>query len=173
MIVRHLAIRNSQQPDQRFVIDVVRGPIEQPRQIIAQGALEARSKVEGFALLGAAPDDTVVLIGELDEKSGGRGVRVHYCQLAHALKPTEITRAPWTDATPDSWFPTFDVVPEPTAPADDEARRRPVNLSVRGAVKPLPNRGAQQDVALHLVNDSTSSNTVLHSARSRMASSVG
>ena len=84
-----------------------------PTHVIAQGTLEARSAIAPFALHGAEPGDTVVLIAEQRDRAP--------IVLSAAVGETE--KLDWRDATPPV-FPSIDVVPEPVAPNQPRARLR-------------------------------------------------
>ena len=114
------------QPEHCWVY-VVKGNIEEPTQIIAQGSLDLRTDDGDFVLLGATDKDYVVLVGR-DAGSGRPAVK--YCQLDGEHR--------WVDATPDP-FPMVDVQPDPLPPGDPRAtekeqqaqrdlRRRPIGV---------------------------------------------
>jgi hypothetical protein len=95
-----------------------------PERVIAQGTLEARTSVAPFALLGAAPGDTVVLIVEQRDKQ---------TVVLSAAVPKKGELA-WRSATPPI-LPTIDVVPEPVVPNQPLAQLR-VRLTYPGQPTP-------------------------------------
>jgi hypothetical protein len=120
------------QLDRCWVYVLKRGAGSQsyPKCVIAQGTLEARTAVAPFALLGAAPGDTVVLIAEQ---------RDHKPVVLSAAVPTQ-GELPWRVATPPI-LPAIDVLPEPVVPNEPLAQLR-VRLTYPGqpAADQLPDQ---------------------------------
>jgi hypothetical protein len=111
-------------PLDRCWVYVVQGMTEQhpaPARVIAQGTLEDRAAVTPFPLLGAAVDDTVVLIG--DQRDSEPVV------LCARLDKSE--RLSWRRATPPA-FPAIDIIPVPVSPNTPRADVR-IRLSYLGS----------------------------------------
>jgi hypothetical protein len=101
-----------------------------PERVIAQGTLELRTAVAPFALLGASPGDTVVLIAEQRDKQP---------VVLSAAVPKKGKLA-WRVATPPI-SPVIDVVPEPVMPNEPLAQLR-VRLTYPG--QPAPEQLPEQ-----------------------------
>lgn len=101
-----------------------------PERVIAQGTLELRTAVAQFALLGAAPGDTVVLIAEQRDK---RPIVLS----AAVPKKGELD---WHNATPPV-LPVIDIVPEPVLPNEPLAKLR-IRLTYPG--QPTPEQLPEQ-----------------------------
>jgi hypothetical protein len=100
---------------------------EAPERIIAQGTLDARSRKEGFELLGAEKSDTIILIeddeGQLKVWRGSID-RIDAGNSAHIQS--------WDDVTPKSTF-MIDVQP---GKVPDQARE----AQLGGSAYPVPDR---------------------------------
>ncbi|MEO7909111.1 MAG: hypothetical protein ABIV47_05620 [Roseiflexaceae bacterium] len=118
--------------DRCWVYVLKRGSASQPypERVIAQGTLEARTAVAPFALLGATPGDTVVLIAEQRDK---RSIVLS----ATVPKKGEFN---WRNATPPI-LPAIDVIPEPVVPNEPLAQLR-VRLTYPG--QPTPEQLPEQ-----------------------------
>jgi hypothetical protein len=89
---------------------LVRGSVEKPERLIAQGTFDERALADGFRLLGARIGDTVVLIGEADQD-----LIVLAGKIEDIDPTTRYARIPsWAPATP----PSPDVA-QPTQPSID------------------------------------------------------
>jgi hypothetical protein len=120
------------QLDRCWVYILKRGTGDQayPERVIAQGTLELRTAVAPFALLGALPGDTAVLIAEQRDKQP---------VVLSAAVPKKGKLA-WRVATPPI-LPVIDVVPEPVAPNEPLAQLR-VRLTYPG--QPTPEQLPEQ-----------------------------
>ncbi|HEX5692366.1 MAG TPA: hypothetical protein VFX76_20260, partial [Roseiflexaceae bacterium] len=98
--------------DERCLAYVLKGPIAQPWRIVAQGTLDARSRKEGFQLLGAEVGDTVVLIEHIPDQLNVRSGTIESIVDSHMARITN-----WVNRTPEATF-LIDVQPEKLQSAD-------------------------------------------------------
>ena len=112
-------------------IYVVKGDGTAPQGLVAQGTADAGTAGDGFRLLGAQPDDTLVLIGH---RSDGQPL-VLQTTITGVQEPAGRRTAmvgPWEVATPV--FEAVDVLPEPVATGDV------ATLQVRVQITPQPDQ---------------------------------
>jgi hypothetical protein len=143
--------------DERCWVYVLHGAAEQPERIVAQGTLDARSRTEGFELLGAEQGDTVVLIEDnQNQLKVRRGTidRVDEARSAYIQK--------WEDATPESLF-LIDVQPNKlqhdaqAAHAPNRSRAYKRRAEIRISVKKSA-RGQQDDLWISVAPFDTAAN---------------
>jgi hypothetical protein len=103
-----------------YVLKGITAARSYPERVIAQGTLEARTEVAPFALLGADPGDTVVLIAEQRDQP----------PVVLSATVPETGDLEWRAATPPV-MPAIDVLPEPVAPNEPRASLR-VHLTYPG-----------------------------------------
>ncbi|HEU5101754.1 MAG TPA: hypothetical protein VFU22_22190 [Roseiflexaceae bacterium] len=96
-----------------YVLEHGAGGLTYPKRLIAQGTLEARTAAAPFALLGAAPGDTLALIVEQRDRSS---------MVLSAAVPDK-GELVWRVATPPI-LPAIDVLPERVAPNEPRAQLR-------------------------------------------------
>ena len=121
---------------------VVRGPIEQPERLIAQGTFDERALADGFRLLGARSGDTVVLIGEADQDL------IVLAGKIEGIDPTtHSARIPsWISATPPALDtaqpipPSVDVLPSRMDADQPGAQAAQVSVRVRSDDRARPNQ---------------------------------
>jgi len=107
---------------------IVQGELTAPTNIIAQGTLDAHALSDGFRLLGAQQNDTVVLIGQ--SRNGQPAV---LCGQITGMTnepdrgETYADIAAWRLATPTP-FPEIDVLP---GPPDESAAPQTATIGVR------------------------------------------
>jgi hypothetical protein len=101
-------------------------------RLIAQGTLDARSLYQPFPLLGADPDDTLVLIGRGDDR---RPV-VKRGEIAVVGNSSQITIPRWRNAAPDA-FPVIEVLPEAVKTDEKVAQ---IRVRVNSAGGPPPDK---------------------------------
>lgn len=110
---------------------VIQGDLDHPKQIIAQGTIDARAVNDGFRLFGASQGDTIVLMG------AARGRFVVRCRTIDAAFQQAAAPGPieaWgIDATPND-FPTIDVAPVPLRQNDQLSR---INVRAAPGLYPL------------------------------------
>ncbi|MCG8347918.1 MAG: hypothetical protein MI924_09085, partial [Chloroflexales bacterium] len=112
-------------------IYVVKGDGTAPQGLVAQGTADAGTAGDGFRLLGAQPDDTLVLIGH---RPDGQPL-VLQTTITGVQEPAGRRTAmvgPWEVATPV--FEAVDVLPEPVATGDV------ATLQVRVQITPQPDQ---------------------------------
>lgn len=108
-------------PDHGWIY-LVGGGLDAPERLIAQGSVDAWTEREGFRLLGAAQEDSVILIGYDDARQPvalqGRitAINVDAEGEQHAV-------IDWQTATP-AVFPLVDVLPELVSGSDQMAAIR-------------------------------------------------
>lgn len=81
-------------------IYVLKGSLEAPQQLIAQGVFEDRP--DGFPLLGAAAGDLIIAVGTRQQQSGPQREVVAYTRIPDSgqLQRGAVALGAWQDATP-------------------------------------------------------------------------
>ncbi len=111
---------------------VVKGELQNPTQIVAQGTFDALATTDGFRLLNAKPNDYVVLIGT--DRQGHPAVLQARIDVAgsqqNGTQPG--VALDWQPATPAS-FPLVDVIP--SAVPQDEPNAQ-IQVRITGTTPP-------------------------------------
>jgi hypothetical protein len=116
--------------DDHCWVFTLRGPLSNPTNLIAHGVLEARSRTDGFALLGAQQGDLIVLIGNGFETGQNQTQPAHPIVLTNALGTPvngEFSLGAWTPKTPNP-FPITDVFPYGTY--DPQTKHYSVQIAI-------------------------------------------
>jgi hypothetical protein len=109
---------------------LLRGPQDSPTSLIAQGTLDAYSDHDGFRLLGAEQDDTIVLIGQ-----DSAGATVVLGNVIVNVDGSDLfAGSDWKVLTPDS-FPMIDVLPDQVGP---KVQIADIKVRVTSLGDPLP-----------------------------------